>query len=133
MPVTRWSPDTCGCVLEYSWDASVPADSRVHTYSATIRTCPTHPGLAAAALYQAILNENQTKNRVLGRAVQISTKLSTDGQTLKDGITYVWTFAGTNSRSLTVAFTGVTLTNQDKSSLQTAINGMAFPIPVTVA
>ena len=28
---TTWSPDTCDCVLHYSWDDEVPQDERVHT------------------------------------------------------------------------------------------------------
>ena len=35
---TRWSPDTCGCVLEYSWDDALPQEARVHVYADTVRT-----------------------------------------------------------------------------------------------
>ena len=28
---TQWSPDTCGCVVTYTWDRDIPQEQRVHT------------------------------------------------------------------------------------------------------
>ncbi len=39
---TRWSPDTCGCVVEYSWDDTVAADQRAHT-TTRVTPCVAHP------------------------------------------------------------------------------------------
>ncbi len=39
---TRWSPDTCGCVVEYSWDDTVAADQRAHT-TTRVAPCAAHP------------------------------------------------------------------------------------------
>lgn len=39
---TRWTLDTCGCVIEYVWDDAVADDVREHTV-ATVRPCQEHP------------------------------------------------------------------------------------------
>lgn len=38
---TTWQPDTCGCILEYDWDDSLPVDQRVHI-PATAIACSLH-------------------------------------------------------------------------------------------
>lgn len=46
--INRWSPDTCSCVVEYSWDDSVPAEQRVHKLHRIVTACPEHPADAHA-------------------------------------------------------------------------------------
>jgi hypothetical protein len=29
--ITTWSPDTCGCIISYSWDSTLSEDERIHT------------------------------------------------------------------------------------------------------
>lgn len=62
--VTRWYPDTCGCVIDLQWDSEAPSDQRVHTPVATT-ACSVHAPHAGKhdALHAAVLAENQHKNR----------------------------------------------------------------------
>ena len=40
--ITTWSPDTCQCVFDYSWDTTTDATTRVHTLVANVFTCTNH-------------------------------------------------------------------------------------------
>lgn len=64
---TRWSPDTCGCTVEYEWDDAVPQDLRVHTPAAVVHRCAAHAALADAAVHAAVGSENMRKNTVEAR------------------------------------------------------------------
>ncbi len=68
MPVniTRWSPDTCGCILEYSWDSSVPVENRVHSPEKIVEACPDHQGHNIEDHHSIVVGESQMKNRVMG-------------------------------------------------------------------
>src|SRR5215212_113781 len=125
---TQWQPDTCDCILEYSWDDSVPADQRVHTPTNSIK-CPFHTNQAThSAVYNTVVNENQRKNigfqTALDNGPTSLFDLQADGsRTLKNNITYSWTWSGTApNRLLTVTFTGITLTNAQKNAIQTKLN-----------
>lgn len=77
---TVWRPDTCGCVLIIEWDSDAPAEDRQHRpvvhaiHSEThevvesARTCEHHAkhGRDHVAHYEAVLAENQFKNRAVG-------------------------------------------------------------------
>lgn len=96
---TLWSPDTCGCVLEYEWDDSVPTEERTHTPTRATKICAEHTVEKVATreanlgigrgketreahhiVYDAVLAENQGKNRVMAALVE-----SDDfGETVKD-------------------------------------------------
>lgn len=67
--ITRWSPDTCGCVLDYEWDDSVPQDQRTHAISEVVKACPNHQD-TAEKVYEKVKDENTTKNRVLGEIME---------------------------------------------------------------
>lgn len=49
---TRWSPDTCNCVILYQWDDALPDDQRVHIPVPSIagRTITTDAAATQAAL-----------------------------------------------------------------------------------
>lgn len=66
MKVTRWSPDTCGCVIDYQWDEKLPEKARVHQLKAVIKRCPAHQGLNDAEIFDALMEENPRKNYTLG-------------------------------------------------------------------
>jgi len=78
--ITRWSPDTCRCVIEYAWDDSVDPSTRVHSLENVITICDAHVavfggraigrGASAAALFAGVVDENQRKNYVY-EAVQV--------------------------------------------------------------
>ena len=63
--ITRWSPDTCACVLDYEWDDELPQDQRTHTILEVIKGCSHHQG-TKEEVYDKVKDENMTKNRVLG-------------------------------------------------------------------
>lgn len=62
--ITRWSPDTCGCVIDYEWDTDVPAEERVHTTVHTVQ-CEHHKGVSHKECHAFVLAENQKKNKVV--------------------------------------------------------------------
>jgi hypothetical protein len=63
--ITRWRPDTCGCVLELEWDDQHPEDAREHR-PVKIERCGAHdhPGKPNEHVFGLVHGENQHKNRV---------------------------------------------------------------------
>lgn len=122
MNTTTWHPDTCKCVIQYTWDSDLPVEQRVHTYSNTIKDCPEHSGLGNT-IYDVILDENQRKNKVYGELIKISgigeDVIQDDGTTVKQlvkGVTYDWQFDV--DRNLEVMVIGANLKVGDKNILQ---------------
>lgn len=81
----RWSPDTCSCELEYSWDTEQKEDVRVHNFERVIRACPAHDSVVSARstskaelqkVYDTVLEENQRKNQALGKALEVRPELA---------------------------------------------------------
>ena len=80
----RYSPDTCQCVLLETWDDTVDAEARIHTFHAMEVICAGHAGEDGVQLYQRILHENRRKNLLLAMAQSLDpTVLWTD---------YHWSF-----------------------------------------
>ncbi len=74
--MTRWSPDTCGCCIDYNGGVFV----------ATVRACPRHLGVANSAGHlTALLAENTKKNHAIAQIVSANalagTKFSIDAAT----------------------------------------------------
>lgn len=62
---TLWKPDTCECVIEYTFDTDEPEDVRQHNFK-KISTCKHHSHLDDASAYDQVLNkENKFKNEVV--------------------------------------------------------------------
>src|SRR5437016_3572986 len=130
MNVTRWSPDTCGCSLEYEWDSESSEANRVHTFKAFLTICENHAGLNLdASHYLHVLQENQAKNRMLQLIlvhVPRLKKLRTqdDGSVVEEldpTVTYDWHFTGKDhQRQLHVSIKGKSLTQAEKAALRTA-------------
>jgi hypothetical protein len=133
LKTTRWSPDTCDCILEYEWDDAVPNDQIVINYKNTVKQCSNHTHLTGnnkRDTYDAVNEENKRKN---GTVAELITRLqsdfgeadpSTGAITLKKGINVSWTWSGTApNRVMTMTVTGITLTtnklNQAKNFLDT--------------
>src|SRR5687768_15014557 len=85
MRITQWSPDTCDCVLSYSWDDEVPSDQRVHSPHSMTRACPAHSGRPVAAHFSEVLGENQHKNYSLGQVMQTLRSTHVQVVTQEDG------------------------------------------------
>ena len=71
---TRWSPDTCKCVIEMNWDDAVSEDQRQHTLK-EIKKCPAHFGISDVQAYKDVLDENQSKNRAIGLMLKTHPRL----------------------------------------------------------
>ena len=127
--ITKWGFDTCPCVIEYSWDDTVPQSSRTHTLSNYIIKCPAHINLSDINAYNACLNENTViKNPALQHILTNSPTTALydikDGnRLLKETIRFNFSWSGTApNRVLTISFTGITLTTNQKNTIQTALN-----------
>lgn len=113
--ITAWRPDTCECEIQFSWDDSIPSESRVHTLHSLVTKCAFHSALSDQSGYDAVKDENIIKNSVLGHVLETYPTLvdvAADGsKELKDGIEYEWSFDV--NRKLQADFTGV-----DKATAQ---------------
>jgi hypothetical protein len=78
--ITTWRPDTCECVIHYSWDSEVPEEQRVHTPVEEVlattgeiikrKVCAAHSGVIESEgkhleHHDKVLEENQRKNLVI--------------------------------------------------------------------
>lgn len=57
--ITTWSPDTCQCVLQYSWDDTVSPP--VNTFFAVVKACQFHNVLAFSPHTMALDHDEHTK------------------------------------------------------------------------
>lgn len=114
LKTTRWSPDTCDCVLEYEWDDSLPENQRTHSFKGTVRLCEHHKSLAADKACSAAVSENTRKNIAFGETQKIRPDL-----TIED---YTWSFEGTGAdRKLKVGFLGK-LAATEKAAVQAKLD-----------
>ena len=133
---TRWSPDTCQCELEYTWDDSVSETNRVHNFK-SISKCSVHSAQADQTAYNTVFEENPRKNitRQLcldnGPAALFDT---IDGvRQFKNGISYNFSWSGVApNRVLTISFTGITLTTQQRTTIQNVLNNRFGAGKVTI-
>jgi hypothetical protein len=101
---TRWSPDTCGCSVEFTWDTDDPAENRTHSFKRVVISCPAHEGLPTGqAMYDSVSEENPRKNKILDAFVQATDDIGesyTDdngqpARKLKDNLDFEYVFTGT--------------------------------------
>lgn len=117
--VTRWSPDTCQCVIEYNADLSL---SRV------VNACAAHQGGTESTVFNTVLEENPRKNRSLKEILDNApaSMIDTDGEgtrTFKNGITVDFDWSGVApDRTLTLTVKGITLTTPQKNAIQTKLD-----------
>lgn len=99
LKTTRWSPDTCGCVLEYEWDNALEGSARVHSFKRVVKLCSEHErlGFQGKAAYDQVMSENKGKNRAWGLIKQELNLIDEDIEK------YVWFFD--ESRQLQVSVT----------------------------
>lgn len=115
--ITRWRPDTCDCILEYSWDDSVSPDLRVHTPVSILKDS-VHSVLSDTDAHTAVFDENARKNRALGAALTNfpakTGKLGEAGDTVLDETKFSWSFDGSRKLLLSIP----SLTNPQRTNLQ---------------
>ena len=131
----------CGCIVLYTWDDTV-TDS-AHTYLSHESVCSTHsPAPVGQARYDCVVDEQRRMNWSLQLALDNGPTSLFDTQTtgtstvriLKQTITVNYSWAGTApNRTLTISFTGITLTTTQKNTIQTAVNNRFGTGKVTIA
>ena len=125
---TRYSPDTCQCVLEYTWDDTLSEADRVHSFKSIVK-CSVHQGQADQTAYNTVFEENPRKNNALGTCLANGPAAlfdTIDGtRQLKGSINFNFSWSGTApNRVLNISFTGITLTTQQRNTIQTALNNL---------
>ncbi len=116
--VTTWRPDTCDCEIEYEWDADLDGSVRTHVLKQINKVCEAHKTLSIGEQWNAAMDENTRKNKVLGRVIEnfpelTETEIKEDGseiKQLKRGTQYNWSFD--KDRNLEVEITGMTPTQK---------------------
>jgi hypothetical protein len=125
-----WRPDTCDCVIVQEWDDSLPQDQIVIN-PISINRCAAHQNIqSTVTASNTVLSENQNKNFGLDEILQNAPNTNwfdidaqTGSRVFKKNIILNWTWSGTPpNRVLTLNFTGVSLTAQQKNTLQTRLN-----------
>ena len=100
---TRWSPDTCGCVIEYEYDDTLPVESRELT-PRSVEPCAFHRLDTDQAVFDAVLEENRRKNTAYAIALEEIPVLTPDD--------FEWSFdnkrvLNVHLRNVGTSFTGV--------------------------
>jgi hypothetical protein len=126
---TRWRPDTCDCIVEYTWDDSLPLDQVTHTLDTVTRKCTYHENIPSdSEVWNCVKEENPRKNiahqLLLDNSPSTVFDLDTDGNRIfKKGISVNWTWTGTApNRLLTIVVTGIVLTTNQKNAIQAKLN-----------
>lgn len=128
MVSVTWFYDTCSCVVEYEFDDDLPDNERTFIPKSTKRRCTAHTTLALVGdLFNVLKDENPRKNDALQVALANGPTTLYDIingiRVLKPTITYNYSFTGVSPlRVLNISFTGVTLTNAQRTTMQTAMN-----------
>lgn len=126
---TRWRPDTCDCIVEYTWDDAIPPENVTHTLDVVNRRCIDHQHLATDTdVYNVLKEENPRKNiaqqLLIDNAPTSIFDLNEDGvRVFKKGIVAQWSWSGlAPNRLMTISVTGVSLTTNQKNAIQTKLS-----------
>lgn len=111
LKTTRWSPDTCDCILEYEWDDTKPESERTHSFKRVVQLCEHHETLSGIEAYNEVCSENTRKNQTFGLAREVKPELE-----LED---YTWSFDA--NRKLKVGFLGK-LNATEKAAVQAKLD-----------
>ena len=122
--VTRWSPDTCSCVLEYEWDDEDDLDTRVHTFKRAVELCPAHEAEPHQNAYNDVVSENSRKNYVLAMVQETLPGVEIGAEN------YNWSFD--SARMLHAGFLDVPGFPAVKGQIQAACNARFGPSKVLV-
>ncbi len=138
MKSTKYSPDTCECIVEYTWDDQVEEASRTHDFSKIQKACPDHAGLTGATLYDTLLKENSTKNKLRQEIIDSITRLTkkitvADGSEVDDlDVDFNWSFTG-NDANRQLNLTMTQLTDPEKTQLQSFMDGLSNSTTAVIA
>lgn len=128
--VTRWSPDTCECIIEYNEDLSL---------SKVVKACDAHQGGTESTVFQTVLEENPRKNKsmkeILDNAPPGIFDIDPDSGTrvFKKGITVDFDWSGVPpNRILNLTVKGITLTANQMTAIQAKLDNKFGPGKVTI-
>ena len=114
---TKWSPDTCKCVIVYEWDSDVEADKRIHTFVPEDSVeCEIHA--TTLDVFEVVMSENQGKNRAIARVLELLPNaykkgiIDEDG-TARDEFIKQPTFSFDKDRKVTIFADGVPVDVKD--------------------
>lgn len=138
--VNSWSPDTCGCIVLYSWDDAVPAEERVHSpvhehknqtteEETKTKRCQHHdtPDIPDIIdLHECIRSENETKNAIYAHLLDdhprlVRTRVENDNEIreLDPAAGFTFSFSGEGkNRRLQVELRGANLTPLEKNKIR---------------
>jgi hypothetical protein len=115
---TRWSPDTCKCVIEYQWDTEVPQEQRTHTISKVIARCNHHAQHTDNHKhYSVLLEENPRKNKVMAALIErfpALTIIDSKGNTVLNHNLLSWKYDSNRLLQITLP----TLTQNEKQTIR---------------
>lgn len=127
---TRWTPDTCSnppCIFEYTWDDTLSETDRVHTLSTVIQKCSDHAALDNPTSYSTVLDENPKKSRsletVLANGPAALYDVIDGVRQIKPTVRFQFSWSGIiPNRVLTISFPGISLTTNQRNTIQNALN-----------
>jgi len=94
---TRWSPDTCDCVIVYEWDRDLDPSMRTHQVKQIDHACETHKPFTQLAIWNYVVNENLRKNDMINA---MRSYLNTDLEKLDEQFQLTWRFEGPGDRRI---------------------------------
>lgn len=106
--VTRWSPDTCNCVIEYAWDDSLSGKDRTFSLHSVVKKCKVHENLSDEEVYNKVFAENRLKNRCISSIYKNAELVESKGnrKVLKSEKKVNWRFD--KDRKLSLSISGFT-------------------------
>ena len=91
--IQNYAPDTCTCVVQESWDDSLPSDQVVYELVSVLHRGDEHAAIVDGSLHAVLYEENRRKNKAWGKAIELSNKV---------GDRVAWSFNA--ARTLLVSF-----------------------------
>lgn len=130
---TKWSPDTCSCIIEYEWNTDDPESTRQHTIARYLQRCALHSTATSLADLWSKVIEHNTRKNLMYKAVldNITAATETDAEgnvVLRAGYTFSWSYSGD---MLTITLGG-SFTNAQKNTIRTWLTNNGYSGKVTV-
>lgn len=105
--VQSFSPDTCTCQVQESWDDSLPSDQVTYTLASIIHRGPEHDYIPDDTLLSTLYEEVRRKNRAWNKAAELS-GLPNDN--------VAWGYDA--GRTLSISFPNNNVPNATKAAIQ---------------
>lgn len=119
---TRYSPDTCGCVLLLNWDTDHPEDEPV--FGGVEKKCADHASLTSTdeEAHAYAWGDNRVKNRTR-QAIMDRFGLTHEDMMIGKVDRFNWSFD--SGRVMSCSITGLAITGANKTALDAIIEAFA--------